>query len=188
MTQESATCGRTETVLPKGQAAEIDRKTDIAKIDVQNGENIKLTIDSSMQTKLYNELKQDEGFFVVMHPKTGELIALVSTPSYNPNDFALGMSTEKWNSIKDDESKPMLARYLQSYCPGSTFKPVTGAIGLTTNSLSSEDTFSYNGLSWKKDGWGEYDITTLTAYNGPKNLRNALREKNIKEVMSSRNG
>lgn len=154
--------------------SEGNRKADIAKIDVQNGEQIKLTIDSTIQTKLYNELKDNEGFFVVMHPKTGELLALVSTPSYNPNDFALGMSTEKWNSIKDDERKPMLARYLQSYCPGSTFKPVTGAIGLTTNSLSSEDTFSYNGLSWKKDGWGEYDITTLTAYNGPKNLRNAL--------------
>lgn len=154
--------------------SEGNRKVDIAKIDVQNGEDIKLTIDSTIQTKLYNELKDNEGFFVVMHPKTGELLALVSTPSYNPNDFALGMSTEKWNSIKDDDRKPMLARYLQSYCPGSTFKPVTGAIGLTTNSLSTEDTFSYSGLSWKKDGWGEYDITTLTAYSGPKNLRNAL--------------
>lgn len=154
--------------------SEGNRKTNIAKIDVKNGENIKLTIDSKMQENLYNQLKQDEGLFVVMHPQTGELLALVSTPSYNPNDFALGMSTEKWNSIKNNEAKPMLARYLQSYCPGSTFKPVTGAIGLTTSSLTAEDTFSYSGLSWKKDNWGEYDITTLTAYNGPKNLRNAL--------------
>ena len=154
--------------------AEGNRKTDIAKIDVQNGENIKLTIDSNMQTKLYNELKQDEGFFVVMHPKTGELLALVSTPSYNPNDFVIGMSTEKWNSIKNNEANPMLVRYLQSYCPGSTFKPITGAIGLTTGSLSENDTFTYSGTRWKKDGWGEYDITTLTEYDEPKNLRNAL--------------
>lgn len=151
-----------------------NRKADIAKIDVQNGEKIQLTIDSTIQTKLYNELKDNEGFFVVMNPKTGAIIALVSTPSYNPNDFALGMNTEKWNSIKDDERKPMLARYLQSYCPGSTFKPITAGIGLTTKTLSTEDTFSYSGLSWKKDNWGEYDITTLTAYNGPKNLKNAL--------------
>ena len=154
--------------------SEGNRKTDIAKIDVENGENIKLTIDSKMQEDLYNHLKQDEGLFVVMYPQTGALLALVSTPSYNPNDFALGMSNEKWNSIKNNEAKPMLARYLQTYCPGSTFKPITGAIGLTTGSLTSEDTFTYNGLSWKKDNWGEYDITTLTAYNGPKNLRNAL--------------
>ena len=150
------------------------RKTDIAKIDVQNGETIKLTIDSTIQTKLYNELKDNEGFFVVMQPNTGALLALVSTPSYNPNSFALGMGTEEWNNIKNDERNPMLIRYLQSYCPGSTFKPVTGAIGLTTGSLSTDDTFQYSGLSWKKDGWGEYDITTLTAYSGPKNLKNAL--------------
>ena len=150
------------------------RKTDIAKIDVQNGETIKLTIDSAIQTQLYNELKDNEGFFVVMHPKTGALLALVSTPSYNPNSFALGMGTDEWNNIKNDERNPMLTRYLQSYCPGSTFKPITGAIGLTTGTLSTEDTFQYSGLSWKKDGWGEYDITTLTAYGGPKNLKNAL--------------
>ena len=150
------------------------RKTDIAKIDVQNGETIKLTIDSAIQTQLYNELKDNEGFFVVMHPKTGALLALLSTPSYNPNSFALGMGTDEWNNIKNDERNPMLTRYLQSYCPGSTFKPITGAIGLTTGTLSTEDTFQYSGLSWKKDDWGEYDITTLTAYGGPKNLKNAL--------------
>ena len=151
-----------------------ERKAEIAKIEVQNGETIKLTIDSTIQTKLYNEIKDNQGFFVVMEPQTGALLALVSTPSYNPNDFVLGMSTEKWNSIKDNQAKPMLARYLQTYCPGSKFKPVTGAVGLTSGSLSANDTFSYSGLSWKKDGWGEYDITTLTAYSGPKNLRNAL--------------
>lgn len=154
--------------------SEGNRKSEIAKIDVQNGETIKLAIDSNIQTKLYNDLKENEGFFVVMHPQTGALMALVSTPSYDPNDFILGMSTEKWNSIKNDERNPMLTRYLQSYCPGSTFKPITGAIGLTTGSLSTDDTFTYSGLSWKKDGWGEYDITTLTPYNGPKNLRNAM--------------
>lgn len=154
--------------------AEGNRKADIAKIDVQNGENIELTIDANIQQNLYHQLKDDEGFFVVMHPQTGALLALVSTPSYDPNDFGLGMSTEKWNSIKDNEAKPMLARYLQSYCPGSTFKPITGAIGLTTGSLSTEDTFTYSGKRWKKDGWGEYDITTLREYSEPKNLRNAL--------------
>lgn len=154
--------------------SEGSRKTDIAKIDVQDGETIKLTIDASIQQNLYNQIKENEGFFVVMHPNTGALLALVSTPSYEPNDFVLGMSTEKWNSIKNNESNPMLVRYLQSYIPGSTFKPITGAIGLTTGSLSEEDTFTYSGTRWKKDRWGEHDITTLKEYDGPKNLRNAL--------------
>ena len=150
------------------------RKTEIAKIDVKNGENIKLTIDSTIQQKLYEELKNDAGFFVVMEPNTGELLALVSTPSYNPNKFVLGMTSDEWNEINNNENKPMFVRYQQSYIPGSTFKPITGAIGLTTGTLSVDDTFTYNGLSWKKDGWGEFDITTLTSYSGPKNLKNAL--------------
>ena len=151
------------------------KKAEIAKIEVQNGEKIKLTIDSELQTKLYNELKDNKGLFVVMHPKTGELLALVSTPSYNPNKFITGLSTDEWNEIKENADNPMMARYLQTWCPGSTFKPVTGAIGLTSGTLSTEDTFEYSGLSWKKDNsWGDYNITTLTAYNGLKNLRNAL--------------
>ena len=152
-----------------------NRKTDIKKQNAKNGENITLTIDSTIQKKLYNELKTNEGCFVVMEPKTGALLALVSTPSYDPNLFTLGMTNEQWNSIKNNPQNPMLARYLQSYCPGSTFKPITGAIGLTTGSLSTEDTFSYEGLSWQKDSsWGDYRITTLKAYNGAKNLRNAI--------------
>ena len=141
---------------------------------VNDLENLKLTIDATIQTTLYNQIKENPGFFVVMHPKTGAMLALVSTPSYDPNKFVLGMTNDEWNQIKDDENNPMMARYLQTWCPGSTFKPITGAIGLSTNSLSTEDTFTYSGLSWKKDVWGEHDITTLTAYNGPKNLRNAL--------------
>ena len=151
-----------------------NRKAEIAKIEVQNGERINLTIDSTIQSKLYEKLKNDAGFFVVMEPNTGALLALVSTPSYNPNKFVLGMTTDEWNEINNNEMKPMYVRYQQRYIPGSTFKPITGAIGLSTNSLSADDTFSYSGLSWKKDGWGEFDITTLTAYSGPKNLRNAL--------------
>lgn len=151
------------------------RKKTLVKQEKNDGEDIKLTIDSDIQQKLYNELKNDEGLFVVMNPKTGEILALVSTPSYDNNKMILGVTQEEWNEISNNEKTPMLARYLQKYCPGSTFKSITGAIGLTTKSLSTDDTFSYSGLSWQKDAsWGTYNITTLTAYNGAKNLKNAL--------------
>ena len=151
------------------------RKQTLIKQDKVDGEDVKLTIDSNLQQKLYNELKNDEGLFVVMNPSTGEILALVSTPSVDVNKMVLGVSTDEWNEISNDEKTPMLARYTQKYCPGSTFKPITGAIGLSTNSLSADDTFSYSGLSWQKDAsWGTYNITTLTAYNGAKNLKNAL--------------
>lgn len=152
-----------------------NKKETILKTDAQNGKNVKLTIDSKIQTKLYDELKNDAGFFVTMNPYTGELLALVSTPSYDANDFILGISNEEWNNLSNDAKLPMVARYTKNYCPGSTFKPVTGAIGLTTNTLNENDTFNYSGLSWKKDSsWGDYEVTTLTSYSGAKNLKNAL--------------
>lgn len=147
----------------------------LAKTDKKDGDNIKLTIDINIQNKLYEQLKDDKGFFVVMQPKTGELLALVSTPSYDANEFVLGLTTEEWNSLSQNENKPMYNRYLQTWCPGSTFKSVTGAIGLTSGKLSETDEFPYTGLAWKKgESWGNYEITTLTAYNSEKNLRNAL--------------
>lgn len=152
-----------------------NRKKTLIKQDKVDGEDVKLTIDSILQQNLYNELKNDEGLFVVMNPETGEILALVSTPSYDVNKMVLGISNDEWNEISNNEKTPMLARYLQKYCPGSTFKPITGAIGLSTNSISPDDTFNYSGLSWQKDAsWGTYDITTLTSYSGAKNLKNAL--------------
>lgn len=146
----------------------------IIETEAQDGEDIKLTIDAAMQVKLYEELKNDEGFFVVMNPKTGEILALVSTPSYDPNKFILGLTNDEWAEMSNGQTRPMYSRFLGSWCPGSTMKPLTGAIGLTTETLSVEDEFSYSGLAWKRDNWTDHEITTLTEYGAKKNLRNAL--------------
>ena len=147
----------------------------IAETKGNNGEDIKLTIDINLQTKLYEKIKNDKGFFVVMNPQTGEILALVSTPSYDPNKFVTGMTNDEWNSISTNEAKPLFTRFISTWCPGSTFKPITGAIGLTTGNLSEDDEFNYSGLAWQKDSsWGDHKITTLTAYSGKKNLKNAL--------------
>lgn len=147
----------------------------LAKQDKKDGTDVKLTIDSRIQKNLYNQMKTDKGFFIVMEPTTGELLATVSTPSYNSNDFVLGLTSEKWDELNNDENKPLYNRFLQSYCPGSTFKPITAAIGLTSGKLTTDTTFNYSGLKWQKNSsWGDVYITTLTAYNGPKNIANAL--------------
>jgi len=147
----------------------------IAETQKQDGEDIKLTIDIDIQQKIYEQLKNDEGFFVVMNPKTGEILALVSTPSYDANKFILGMTNDEWNSLLNAEGNPLYTRFLESWCPGSTMKPLTGAIGLTSGKLSVNDEFNYTGLAWQKDSsWKDHKITTLTAYSGKKNLRNAL--------------
>ena len=147
----------------------------IVKQDKKDGKDVKLTIDSNLQLKLYNQIKENKGFFVVMEPKTGELLALVSTPTFNSNDFALGMTDSKWQELNNDVNKPLYNRFTQEYCPGSTFKPITGAIALTTDTITPNDDYGYTGTSWQKDSsWGDYKITTLTSYNGAKNLLNGL--------------
>ncbi len=152
-----------------------NRLKTLAKQDKKDGKDVKLTIDSNIQKQVYNQMKEDKGFFVVMQPKTGEIFACVSTPSYNSNDFVLGITNSQWDALNNDESKPLYNRFLQSYCPGSTFKPITAAIGLTTGKLTTDTTFSYSGLSWQKDkSWGSDYITTLTEYGGTKNIANAL--------------
>ena len=155
--------------------AEGNEITTLAEQEQQDGEDIFLTIDSSIQEKLYSQLQNDKGLFVVMQPATGELLALVSTPTFDANDFTLGMTTEQWNALNNDEAKPLYNRFIQRYCPGSTFKAITGAIGLTTGSITADEDFGYTGTSWQKDSsWGDYRVTTLTGYNGPKNLLNGL--------------
>ena len=147
----------------------------LAKQDKQDGEDVQLTIDSSLQKTTYEQLKEDKGFFVIMNPQTGEILAAVSTPTYNSNDFVLGLSNDEWNSLNNNEDKPLYNRFIQSYCPGSTFKPITAAIALTTGTITSDSTVSYSGKSWQKDSsWGNYNVTTLTSYSGPKNIANAL--------------
>ena len=95
-----------------------NRLTTLAKQEKQDGRDVKLTIDSDIQKQLYEQLKDDKGFFVVMNPETGELLATVSTPSYDSNDFVLGLTNDEWNALNNDENKPLYNRFLQSYCPG----------------------------------------------------------------------
>lgn len=153
----------------------------IAKQEVENGKDVKLTIDANKQKQIYERLEENKGAYVAMNSKTGEIIALVSTPSYDSNDFALGMSTEEWKNLNEDEKNPLLNRLTKAWSPGSTFKPVTGAIGITEGKINPKEDFGRSGLSWQKDSsWGSYMVTTLTPYNEPANMQNALiRSDNI---------
>ena len=118
--------------------------------------------------------QSDKSCSVAMNPYTGEVLALVSTPSYDNNDFIMGLSSEKWAALNEDENKPMYNRFRQVWCPGSTFKPITAAIGLESGAINPNEDYGNVGLSWQKDAsWGSYHVTTLHAYD-PVVLENAL--------------
>lgn len=147
----------------------------IVKQDVKNGEDIKLTIDVNLQNKIYQEFKDDEGAQVGINYNTGEILALVSTPSYDANKFSIGITEEEWDDLQNDEKKPMYNRYLGIYPPGSSIKPIIGAIGLETESFTADEDFGRSGRKWQEDSsWNDLYVTTLEEYNGPANLENAL--------------
>ena len=151
-----------------------NKKKIIVSTIVENGKDIKLTIDSNLQKELYEQFKDDKSCSVAINQYTGEVLALVSTPSYDNNDFIRGMSSEKWNALNEDENKPMYNRFRQVWCPGSTFKPIIAANGLTTGAIDPNEDYGNEGLSWQKDSsWGSYHVTTLHAYE-PVILKNAL--------------
>lgn len=151
-----------------------NEKRELACLPVQHGQNIHLTIDASLQAGLYEQFQEDKSCSAAMNPYTGEVLALVSTPSYDNNDFIMGLSTEKWNAINEDENKPMYNRFRQVWCPGSTFKPIIAAVGLESGTVDPMEDYGNEGLSWQKDAsWGSYFVTTLHAYE-PVILENAL--------------
>ena len=140
----------------------------------KHGENVQLTIDSKLQTQLYEQFKNDKSCSVAMNQYTGEVLALVSTPSYNNNDFIMGLSDEKWSLLNNDKNRPMYNRFRQAWCPGSAFKPVIAAIGLEKGALDPFKDYGNEGLKWQKDSsWGSYFVTTLHTYE-PVTLENAL--------------
>lgn len=152
-----------------------NKKTSIAKQEQKDGQDVKLTIDSKLQQTVYEQFKDDKSAVVVMDPKTGEVLALASCPSFDSNDFSLGMTTADYKNLTENPDNLLYNRYLATYAPGSSFKPIIGAIGLTTGAFSADDDFGRSGTKWQNDSsWGDFYITTLSTYNGPANLKNAL--------------
>lgn len=145
----------------------------IANKRVKDGKDIKLTIDIDLQKDLYNEYQNDKSASVAMNPKTGEILALVSTPSFSSNDFILGFNSEQWENLNNDTLKPLTNRFKATYIPGSSMKPITGAIGLDAKKIEpNKDLGALD--KWQKDSsWGNYYVTTLHAPT-PNNLKNAI--------------
>ena len=145
----------------------------VAEREAKDGKDIRLTIDIDLQQSLYNEYQNDKSASVALNPKTGEVLALVSTPSYSSNDFVLGLSTDKWNELNNDVNQPLMSRYKQTYTPGSSMKPITAAIGLETKAIDPDKDLVAKD-KWQKDSsWGNYYVTTLHAPS-PNNLKNAI--------------
>ena len=139
----------------------------ISQLEFQKGEkgkNLKLTIDSEIQKLAANLLKDQAGSINVMDIFTGEIIAMQSSPSFDPNLFVFGISQDDWQVIRNDPMKPLVNKTLQgNYSPGSTIKPIVALSALENGIINTNFTVKCTGKiemygqtyhCWKKKGHG----------------------------------
>ena len=139
-----------------------------------DGKDIQLTIDAQAQKTAFDSLQNQAGATVVTEPKTGDLLVLASSPSYDPNKMTQGISQEDYDAYEQNEDLPFISRFATAYAPGSTFKAITAAIGLENGTIDPTQSIAIDGLKWQKDSsWGDYFVTRVTDVASV-NLKDAL--------------
>lgn len=139
------------------------------------GEDLHLTISMEKQRGLYEALEEEEGTASLVNYATGDILALVSSPSYDPNRFILGMSTAEYRALEEDPKKPLLNRTTRLYAPGSVVKPLMAAMALENGLYNGRETISGVGYTWQKDAsWGNYYVRRLHAPGEEVDLRDAM--------------
>lgn len=153
----------------------------LAETPMKNGEDISLTIDANIQDKVFDSYEDQAGTATVLDPKTGETLALVSSPSFDPNEFLYGISQSQWDQLSDDPQTPLLNRFSATYAPGSVIKPITAAIGLENGAITPDEGLEIKGLTWSNGkGWGDYQVKRVSESSKPVDLSDALiRSDNI---------
>ncbi len=156
-----------EAVNAAGRVVERLDSSDVAPKD---GGDIVLSFDAEIQKFAINRFGDEAGSAVVMDIRTGELIAMASTPAFNPNDFVSGISQAKYNLLLENEKSPLYHKaYDGLYPPGSTFKMVVGAAALEAGVVTPQERIYCGGKTWfggrdfycwKRGGHGAMDLHT----------------------------
>jgi penicillin-binding protein 2 len=114
--------------LVNSRGREVGRLDETAAIP---GTPIKLTVDIDLQIAAEQALADRNGAIVAMDPRTGEIMAMVSRPAFNPNDFSVRISRTEWNKLVNDDDHPLLNKAIQAQlAPGSTFKIIMATAGM----------------------------------------------------------
>lgn len=139
-----------------------DYRLPLLEVKKRDGKDIQLTIDAEAQRIAFEELDNAPASTVITSPKTGELLVLASSPSFDPNKMTMGISQEDYEKYANDKLLPFLSRFTTRYAPGSTFKTITAGIGLDYGTIDPEEVLEIDGLKWQKDeSWGGYLATRV---------------------------
>jgi penicillin-binding protein 2 len=141
---------------------ELDRR------EGNSGANVQLTIDAKMQSYVQSRLGEESASVVVMDLKRGDLLAIASSPTYDPNKFVRGISVADYSFLRDNDRRPLASKTVQdAYPPGSTFKMVTALAALEAGLITAEDTVHCPGHlevsdrkfhCWKRAGHGHMNL------------------------------
>ncbi|QIG80381.1 penicillin-binding protein 2 [Stakelama tenebrarum] len=136
------------------------------------GDTVKLTIDSGLQEYAARRMADNSGSMVVLDVETGDVLAFVSMPAYDPNSFSDGISQTEWKMLSENDHVPLMNKILQGlYPPGSTVKPMH-ALALLRNGVSPDHKVHCGGYiqvgngrfhCWKRGGHGAVDMNTAIA-------------------------
>ena len=132
------------------------------------GHNLKLTLDIDLQIAAEEAMGDKNGAMIAMDPHTGEILAMVSRPTFDPNDFAVRISRAEWAKLVTDPDKPLLNKAIQAQlAPGSTFKILMSVAGWQEGIAQTLNVHCNGGATfygrrfgcWVKTGHGAVDLT-----------------------------
>jgi len=136
--------------------------------DATNGKDLETTLDLDLQSVAELAMDGKHGAVVALDPRNGEVLAMMSAPSFDPNKFTGRISRTDWNQLMTDPFKPLLNRAIQAeFAPGSTFKPIVALAGLETGVIDEDTEFHCSGGAsfygnyyrcWKKTGHGNISL------------------------------
>jgi len=139
------------------------------------GENLYLTLDAELQNTTEQAFGERAGAAIAIEPDSGDILAFVSKPTYDPNLFVNGIDSETYKALRDDDNQPLFNRALRGqYPPGSTLKPFVGLGGLEQG-ITSEHAHTFcpgyyqlpgkdrKYRDWKRSGHGSVDLTSAIA-------------------------
>lgn len=136
----------------------------------ESGKNLDTFINKDLQEFCFNLMKAKSGSVVVMNTNTGGIISLVSSPSFDINEFSYGINQTNWNILKNDPMKPLLNKCISGlYAPGSTFKLIVSLLALKNKKFNKEQGFYCSGHvflgdhkfhCWKRKGHGMMNLSS----------------------------
>ncbi|HEX9660883.1 MAG TPA: penicillin-binding protein 2 [Candidatus Binatia bacterium] len=155
-----------------GQQVEVDavgrRVRVLSEVISGPGYTVHLTLDRKLQQTAYEALQGKEGTIVVLDVHSGAILAMASTPAFDPNVFARGIKGDEWRALIKDRLRPLSNRAIQGqYPPGSTFKVVMAIAGLEEEAIQPDTKIfdpgffpfgNRNFRDWKKEGHGTVDL------------------------------